>query len=122
VQELDKRVLVMVRDVTARGRILHLYGVLRSFDQFGTVVLEDTVERVCEGGQTAERRRGLLVVRGENLVLLGAVDADRERAALAALGHGARFEDLDARERERISAEERVAHRSGEALGFDDVF
>ena len=39
VDQLDKRVLVILRD----GR--NLVGVMRSFDQFSNVVLEDAVER-----------------------------------------------------------------------------
>ena len=40
VDQLDKRVLVILRD----GR--NLVGVMRSFDQFPNVVLEDAVERL----------------------------------------------------------------------------
>ena len=40
VDQLDKRVLVILRD----GR--NLVGVMRSFDQFSNVVLEDAVERL----------------------------------------------------------------------------
>lgn len=109
--------------MSVKGRLKHIYGTLRSFDQFGTIVLEGAIERIWEGGKTAEKKRGLLIVRGENLVLLGSVDLQREAAVVsAATTTGARFEDLEAEQRARIDAEERDAHKTGEALGFDDAF
>lgn len=75
--------LVILRD----GRKLH--GVLRSYDQFGmwnfllmvnvklsstaNLVLEDTVERIYQGNAFAESWRGLYLIRGENVVLLGEI-------------------------------------------------
>jgi U6 snRNA-associated Sm-like protein LSm1 len=44
VEELDKRILLVLRD----GR--HLVGVLRSFDQYSNLVLEETYERVILPG------------------------------------------------------------------------
>ncbi|PPQ64370.1 hypothetical protein CVT26_002077 [Gymnopilus dilepis] len=64
--------LVILRD----GRKLH--GVLRSYDQFANLVLEDTVERIYHGNAFAESWRGLFLIRGENVVLLGEIDLDRE--------------------------------------------
>jgi U6 snRNA-associated Sm-like protein LSm1 len=64
--------LVVLRD----GRKLH--GVLRSYDQFANLVLEDTIERVYYGNAFAENRHGLFLIRGENVVLLGEIDLDRE--------------------------------------------
>jgi len=47
VEELDKRLLVVLRD----GR--NLVGVMRSFDQFSNMVLEDTHERhIANGAST----------------------------------------------------------------------
>ena len=71
VEELDKRLLVQLRD----GR--KIVGVLRSFDQFANLVLEAAVERVVVGQQFAETPLGLYVVRGENVVLLGEIDEHR---------------------------------------------
>lgn len=42
--QLDQRVLIILRD----GR--HLVGILRSFDQFLNLVVEETVERVIHNG------------------------------------------------------------------------
>lgn len=64
--------LVVLRD----GRKLH--GVLRSYDQFANLVLEDTVERIYHGNAFAEHWHGLFLIRGENVVLLGEVDLDQE--------------------------------------------
>jgi len=64
--------LVILRD----GRKLH--GVLRSYDQFANLVLEDTVERIYHGDVFAENWHGLFLIRGENVVLLGEIDLDLE--------------------------------------------
>ncbi|KZV77728.1 Sm-like ribonucleo protein [Peniophora sp. CONT] len=69
---VDRKMLVVLRD----GRKLH--GVLRSYDQFANLVLEDTVERIYSGNTYAEQRCGLFLIRGENVVLLGEIDLDLE--------------------------------------------
>mmetsp|Transcript_49554 Transcript_49554/g.140354 ORF Transcript_49554/g.140354 Transcript_49554/m.140354 type:complete len:140 (-) Transcript_49554:107-526(-) len=75
VEQLDKRLLVVLRD----GR--HLVGVMRSFDQFSNMVLEDTHERHVSGGLKHELPLGLYIVRGDNVVLLGEIDAEKEAAS-----------------------------------------
>jgi len=69
---VDRKMLVVLRD----GR--KLQGVLRSYDQFANLVLEDTVERIYHENVFAEQPRGLFLIRGENVVLLGEVDLDQE--------------------------------------------
>ncbi|KAF9056207.1 hypothetical protein BJ165DRAFT_1336569 [Panaeolus papilionaceus] len=69
---VDRKMLVILRD----GRKLH--GVLRSYDQFANLVLEDTVERIYHGNAFAESWHGLFLIRGENVVLLGEIDLDQE--------------------------------------------
>ncbi|KZW02138.1 Sm-like ribonucleo protein [Exidia glandulosa HHB12029] len=69
---VDKKMLVVLRD----GR--KLFGVLRSYDQFANLVLEDTVERFYHGENYGEVRRGVFLIRGENVVLLGEIDLDVE--------------------------------------------
>jgi len=69
---VDRKMLVILRD----GRKLH--GVLRSYDQFANLVLEDTVERIYHGNAFAENWHGLFLIRGENVVLLGEIDLDDE--------------------------------------------
>ena len=52
--------------------------VCRSFDQFANLVLERAVELITVGNLYAEIALGLYVVRGENVVLLGEIDPNRE--------------------------------------------
>lgn len=59
-----ERCLLWLRD----GR--KLYGLLRSFDQFGNLVLTDCFERYYLDLEFAEEYRGIYLVRGENVVLL----------------------------------------------------
>jgi len=102
VDEVDKRILVVLQD----GR--KLWGVLRSFDQYGwlnpssleaslrhyliypvpievNLVLEHTIERIYVGREFAEKRLGLFLVRGDNIVLLGPVDENREELCVQGL-------------------------------------
>ncbi|KDQ63713.1 hypothetical protein JAAARDRAFT_29738 [Jaapia argillacea MUCL 33604] len=69
---VDRKMMVVLRD----GR--KLIGVLRSYDQFANLVLEDTVERIYHADVFAERWQGLYLIRGENVVLLGEIDLDQE--------------------------------------------
>ncbi|KAM0329148.1 hypothetical protein ACHAQA_004444 [Verticillium albo-atrum] len=90
----DKKLMVALRD----GR--KLIGVLRSWDQFANLVLQNTVERVfaphpapaasasasttpspaqqARGGLYADIKRGTFLVRGENVLLLGEIDLDKD--------------------------------------------
>ncbi|KAJ6327396.1 hypothetical protein OIU78_014307 [Salix suchowensis] len=69
---LDKKLLVLLRD----GR--KLMGILRSFDQFANAVLEGACERVIVGDLYCDIHLGLYVIRGENVVLIGELDLERE--------------------------------------------
>ena len=80
VEDLDKRLLVVLRD----GR--QYIGILRSFDQFSNIVLEECVERVVVDSSYADVPLGLYVIRGENVVLLGDL-RDAERGAPPLAGH-----------------------------------
>eukprot|EP00941_MAST-03F_sp_MAST-3F-sp1_P004103 g4103.t1 len=73
VEQLDKKVLLVLQD----GR--HLVGWLRSFDQFTNFVIEETFERRYVGDLYGDIPLGLYIVRGENVVLLGEIDPERER-------------------------------------------
>ncbi|KAJ9218668.1 hypothetical protein DTO271D3_6950 [Paecilomyces variotii] len=68
----DKKLVIILRD----GR--KLIGVLRSWDQFANLVLQDTIERIYAGNLFADIPRGIYLVRGENVLLLGEIDLDRE--------------------------------------------
>ncbi|KAJ9622135.1 hypothetical protein H2204_011642, partial [Knufia peltigerae] len=78
----DKKLLLVLRD----GR--KLSGILRSWDQFANLVLTNTNERffVTTSENPKPRNlycdvsRGTYVVRGENVLLLGEVDLDKDEA------------------------------------------
>ena len=59
--------MVLLRD----GRTL--IGVLRSVDQFANLVLDKTTERIHVGKQFGDIYRGIFVVRGENVVVVGLI-------------------------------------------------
>jgi U6 snRNA-associated Sm-like protein LSm1 len=69
---LDKKLLVILRD----GR--KLVGILRSFDQFANVVLEQAIERIMVGELYCDLPLGLYIIRGENVVLIGELDLEKE--------------------------------------------
>ncbi|MCJ1472078.1 SM-like, degradation of cytoplasmic mRNAs and positively regulates transcription initiation [Lambiella insularis] len=68
----DKKLLLVLRD----GR--KLIGVLRSWDQFANLVLQDTIERIFVQDIYADIPRGIFLVRGENVLLLGEIDLDKD--------------------------------------------
>lgn len=70
--KVDKKIIVVLRD----GR--KLIGVLRSYDQYANLVLQDTVERIFVDDSYGDIPRGVFIVRGENVVLLGEIDLDKE--------------------------------------------
>ncbi|DAZ97209.1 TPA: hypothetical protein N0F65_003840 [Lagenidium giganteum] len=72
-EQLDKQILVVLRD----GR--HLVGWMRSFDQFSNIILEDTFERYVADGLFCDIELGLYIVRGDNIVLLGELDEEKEQ-------------------------------------------
>ncbi|EJW04137.1 hypothetical protein EDEG_01573 [Edhazardia aedis USNM 41457] len=62
---LDRDVVILMWE----GK--YLYGKLRSFDQYNSITLENTIERVFNNGKYTERKCGLYIVRGENIVIIG---------------------------------------------------
>lgn len=62
-----EKLMVLLRD----GRTL--IGYLRSVDQFANLVLHPTIERIHVGKQYGDIPRGVFIVRGENVVLLGEI-------------------------------------------------
>jgi len=72
VEEVDKKLMVVLRD----GR--RLVGILRTFDQFANIVLEDTKERIYMEDKYGEKNIGLYLIRGENVVLLGEMDPEKD--------------------------------------------
>ncbi|QSL65606.1 hypothetical protein MERGE_002919 [Pneumocystis wakefieldiae] len=64
--------MVILRD----GR--KLIGILRSFDQYANLVLQETTERIYVDQVYGDIPRGVFIVRGENVVLLGEMDQNRK--------------------------------------------
>ncbi|CAB0012551.1 unnamed protein product [Nesidiocoris tenuis] len=71
-EEIDKKLMVVLRD----GRTL--IGYLRSIDQFANLVLHRTIERIHVGKEYGDIPHGVLIIRGENVVLLGEVAQEKE--------------------------------------------
>uniref|UniRef100_T1IIQ7 Protein DPCD n=1 Tax=Strigamia maritima TaxID=126957 RepID=T1IIQ7_STRMM len=69
----NEKLMVLLRD----GRTL--IGYLRSIDQFANLVLHRTIERIHVGQDYGDIPRGIFVVRGENVVLLGEIDNEKEQ-------------------------------------------
>ncbi|GAA5933696.1 hypothetical protein JCM1841_005507 [Sporobolomyces salmonicolor] len=76
IELVDKKVLVHLRDDRK------LIGVLRSYDQYANLVLTQTIERLYHppSKSYAQTDRGVFLVRGENVVLLGEVVRRRRRS------------------------------------------
>lgn len=80
VGSVDRKIFVLLRD----GR--NLFGILRTFDQFANLVIQDTLERIyLDNGRYGETYRGVFLVRGENVVMMGELDIDREDLSISAL-------------------------------------
>ncbi|EGF83859.1 hypothetical protein BATDEDRAFT_85570 [Batrachochytrium dendrobatidis JAM81] len=52
---------------------------------FANLVLQDTVERTFIDGTYSDVYRGVFAIRGENVVLLGEIDPEKDAEALAKL-------------------------------------
>lgn len=65
--KFSEKLMVLLRD----GRTL--IGYLRSVDQFANLVLHQTIERIHVGKEYGDIPRGVFIVRGENVVLLGEI-------------------------------------------------
>lgn len=72
-QNATEKLMVLLRD----GRTL--IGYLRSVDQFANLVLHKTIERIHVGKEYGDIQRGIFIIRGENVVLLGEIDREREK-------------------------------------------
>lgn len=79
---VDRKVSAILLD----GRVI--IGVLRTFDQFGNLVIHDGVERIyfTEEKQYAESQiQQIYVIRGENVLMMGDLDIDTEDKAVMGL-------------------------------------
>ncbi|CAD6206825.1 GSCOCG00010089001-RA-CDS [Cotesia congregata] len=116
--------MVLLRD----GRTL--IGYLRSVDQFANLVLHRTIERIHVGKEYGDIPRGVFIVRGENVVLLGEIDRDKER--VLPLSEVSVDDILDAQRKEQDlkQDQERLMNKALKErglsyipdLGHDDMF
>ncbi|XP_005175565.1 U6 snRNA-associated Sm-like protein LSm1 [Musca domestica] len=98
-EEVDKKLMVLLRD----GRTL--IGYLRSVDQFANLVLHRTIERIHVGNEYGDIPRGVFIIRGENVVLLGEID--REKESKLPLKEISVDDILDAQRREQEQRQEK---------------
>ncbi|KAI9832343.1 MAG: hypothetical protein M1826_002029 [Phylliscum demangeonii] len=111
----DKKLMVVLRD----GR--KLIGVLRSWDQFANLVLQDTVERIFIHELYADVPRGIYMVRGENVLLLGEIDLDKDDYIPEPYREAPADEVVRIQKREQAERGRRDKLRQSklQALGFD---
>ncbi|KAL7180511.1 hypothetical protein ACSBR1_043668 [Camellia fascicularis] len=107
---LDKKLLVLLRD----GR--KLLGILRSFDQFANAVLEGACERVIVGDIYCDIPLGLYVIRGENVVLIGELDLEKEELP----PHMTRVSEAEIK-RVSVTFDVIRKHTSGKILEYHDA-
>lgn len=62
---LDSRVFILMRDNTVAE------GILRSYDQYYNILLEDSKEMRVEGEEYSTLESETVLIRGENILLLG---------------------------------------------------
>ncbi|KAK9782917.1 putative U6 snRNA-associated Sm-like protein LSm1 [Seiridium cardinale] len=122
----DKKLLICLRD----GR--KLTGILRSWDQFANLVLQSTIERIYAPlpdaaedspvkGYYADKTHGIFLVRGENVLLLGEIDLDKDDETPAD------FEEKEWKVVEKLAKEKKVTDKVKEkkklkklaTLGFE---
>ncbi len=85
--------------------LLNLDFTLKNTVFIGNVMLEDTFERHILDQKFADERLGLYVIRGENLVLLGELDLDKElnNTAMTEVPLEELLREKEARRKERVS-------------------
>lgn len=127
IKEIDKRLMVLLRD----GRTL--IGYLRSIDQFANLLLQDTIERIHVGGKYGDIPRGIFLIRGENMVLAGEIDEEKEaqseleEVSVPDILELQRDEQLAKEEQERVKTNAKLkrglpVNVSDTYLSHDDVF
>jgi len=110
---VDKKMVVVLRD----GK--KIIGVLRSFDQYANLVLQDAIERIFVGDIYGDIAAGIYVIRGENVVLLGEIDLDKEDEELPQRKvSGQEAQEAFAREIEHRKRKERSQNKILHGMGF----
>lgn len=72
VRMVDKKVMTILKDGTI------YIGFLRTFDQYGTIILHKTIERIYIEDEYGEIPLGIFLIRSENIVLIGEIDPENE--------------------------------------------
>ncbi|GAQ77870.1 U6 snRNA-associated Sm-like protein LSm1 [Klebsormidium nitens] len=113
-EDLDKKLLVVLRD----GR--KIVGILRSFDQFANVVLEAAIERIIVGEVYCDIPLGLYIIRGENVVLIGEIDLQKEELPANFKRVGvAEIREAQKAEQDASELKSSMMKRMNEFLDFD---
>lgn len=112
---LEKRLLVLLRD----GR--KLYGILRSYDQFGSLVLEDVIERYYVDLEYGEEVVGSSLIRGENIVLVGEIDEEEFKSVSRRMGRFKRPLERILPTYKKVRAQEMKAKLISQSLGATDM-
>jgi U6 snRNA-associated Sm-like protein LSm1 len=96
-----ERVVVVLRDRK------NVFGTLRSFDSYASVVLEDAFERIYVGGSFGDvPLEGWFIVRAENVILLGELDESEKDVA-----HLKRVDSKHIKELQKVEIEKERARR-----------
>ncbi|CAL8097137.1 unnamed protein product [Calicophoron daubneyi] len=69
-QDIGSQMLICLRG----GRVY--IGFLRIIDQFGNIVIHQAVERIIVGKKFSDVSQGILLIRGENIILIGEVNEE----------------------------------------------
>lgn len=111
VGSVDRKIFVLLRD----GRML--FGILRTFDQYANLILQHCVERIyiTDENKYAECSRGVFMVRGENVVMLGEVDIDREDQPLSQMERLS-FEEACAAKERKDEARFKLESKKGKSM------
>ncbi|KAL5287774.1 LSM1 family protein [Megaselia abdita] len=113
-EEVDKKLMVLLRD----GRTL--IGYLRSVDQFANLVLHRTIERIHVGNEYGDIPRGVFIIRGENVVLLGEIDKDREQTLPLKEISVEEILDCQRREQEQKQEKHKLISKALKERGFEN--
>ncbi|XP_053206418.1 U6 snRNA-associated Sm-like protein LSm1 [Panonychus citri] len=107
---LDKKLMVLLRD----GR--SIIGILRSIDQFANLVLHRSIERIHVKNKYADIDIGVILIRGENVVLCGEIDAEYENRSNN-LQQVSTEEIFDLQKNEAQKNKEKLKFNEGFSLG-----
>ncbi|QPG76848.1 hypothetical protein FOA43_004242 [Brettanomyces nanus] len=111
---VDRKIIVTLWD----GRTL--VGVLRTFDQFGNLVIHDGVERIylLDKKQYAQSTKlQTYLIRGENVVMMAEMDIDKEDESLAQL---TQVDFVDAQKVWKSRCQSALDRNSVESVVFHD--